>query len=81
MLKGITGVLMAVLLASLRDVIHQIFLTLVGKRIVKFLVLSALEWLAKRTDNKVDDELVAQVKQALESKEQQPESNEQPPAK
>jgi hypothetical protein len=65
-LKLLLALLTPVLIASLKDVLHRILMALVGRKVVEWAVLSALEWLAKRTDSHVDDELVDIVKKALQ---------------
>jgi len=41
---------------------------LLTEKFIKEMVIYLLEWLAKKTDNSIDDEIVAKVKEALTTK-------------
>lgn len=55
------------LLVALKDVLHRILMALVGRKVVEWLVLSALDWLAKHSKSRVDDELVEIVRAELKA--------------
>jgi len=50
----------------LKEIGKALLGALLTEAFVKSLVIWGLEKLAKRTDNKIDDELVAKIKEALE---------------
>lgn len=56
------------LLQVLKDIAKQLAVALVTEKFVKEIIVYALKKLAEKTDNKVDDELVAKVDEALHSK-------------
>lgn len=65
-LNSLLALLGSVLLISLKDILYRILMTIVGRRLVEYMVLSALRWLAKRTDSNVDDDLVQKLENALQ---------------
>lgn len=56
---------MAVLLSLLRTALQHLLVSLITERLLKDVVIVALEKLSKRTDNHVDDEAVLLIKRAL----------------
>lgn len=61
---------MAAILEILKQIGSSILMALLTESFLKHLVVKALEYLAKKTSNEVDDELVAIVKKALEPSEE-----------
>lgn len=57
---------MNVLVNILKEIGKAILISLFTEAFVKELVVSFLEWLAKKTDNSVDDRLIAAVRNAME---------------
>ena len=57
---------MAFLVQILMQVGKALLMSLLTERFIKELVVHFLEFLAKKTDNEVDDELVRAVKSALQ---------------
>ena len=57
---------MTILLEVLKQVGKAVLVSLVTEAFIKDLIVYCLEKLAKKTDNEVDDELVAKVKAALQ---------------
>jgi len=55
----------------LKQIFQAILVALLTEEFVKSLIIYGLEKLASKTDNKIDDELVARVKAALEKPKQQ----------
>ena len=56
----------AVLLNLLKSVGRSLLISLLTETFIKELLVDILEWLAKKTDNEVDDNMVASVKRAIE---------------
>lgn len=50
---------------TVKSILSKIFSVLLTEAVIKMLVLWGLEQAAKRSENKVDDELVKLVKEAL----------------
>lgn len=59
---------MSILLPILKEIGKIILLTFLSEAFIKELIVFFLEWLVKKTDNEVDDELVERIKKAIESK-------------
>lgn len=72
MINTLLAVLAAVALASLKDVLHRLAMAIVGPKVVEWLVLSALRWLAKQTKSNADDALLEHVEAALGATEPSP---------
>lgn len=66
-LKALCALVAPLLLVALKDVLHKLLMALVGRRVVEWLVLNALDWLAKHSKSRVDDELVAIVREELKA--------------
>lgn len=60
---------MALVISILKEVGKALLLSLLTREFITELVIYFLEFLAKKTDNEVDDELVSRVKKALEKPE------------
>lgn len=58
-------VLLRLIIQLLAAAGKQVLISLVSERLLKDIIIKALEKLAKRTSNTVDDELVDVVKRAL----------------
>lgn len=56
-------------LSILKQVAKSIITALLTEAFIKEMVIFLLEKLAQRSDNKVDDEIVARIKNALQQKE------------
>jgi hypothetical protein len=56
---------MAIIITILKEVAKAILLALLSEQFIKEVLVYFLEWLVKKTDNEVDDDLVAKVKEAL----------------
>lgn len=50
---------------TVKSILSKIFSVLLTEAVIKMLILWGLEQAAKRSENKVDDELVKLVKEAL----------------
>jgi hypothetical protein len=66
-LKAILAIVTPLLLVALKDVLHRILMAIVGRKVVEWLVMNALDWLAKHSKSRVDDELVEIVRQELKA--------------
>lgn len=60
---------MAVILEVLKQVAQHLILALLTRQFIEELIVKALKWLSEHTDNKLDDELVARVEEALKKSE------------
>ena len=58
---------MAVVIEVLKQILKAVLVSLVTEKFIKEIIIFALEKLVQKTDNKVDDELVAKVKEALQA--------------
>lgn len=55
------------MLAILKTIAKSIMTAIITEKFLKEVIIFALEKLAAKTDNKLDDELVAKIKEALHS--------------
>lgn len=60
---------MAIVLEILKQVAQHLLMSLLTRQFIEDLVIKGLKKLAEHTDNKVDDDLVAQVEAALKKSE------------
>lgn len=56
---------MVLILQILKEIGKALLLSLLSRKMVESLIIYFLEWLSKKTDNEVDDNLVKLVKEAL----------------
>lgn len=61
---------MAAILEILKQIGKSVLVSIVTESFLKELIITALEKLAQKTDNKVDDVIVEKIKQALYPSEQ-----------
>lgn len=53
--------------SAFSSVVKAILTSVVSESVIKKIVILLLEYLSKKTDNTLDDAIVAEVKKALES--------------
>lgn len=57
---------MQIVISVLKEILKAVLVSLLTEEFIKEIIVHGLEWAAKKTDNNVDDEMVASVKKALE---------------
>ena len=61
---------MAIVLEILKQVAHSLLIALFTRQFVEELVVKALRWLAQKSDNQLDDQLVDIIEKALKKSEE-----------
>jgi hypothetical protein len=66
---------MIMVVSILKEIAKALLASLLTEAFIKEVIIYLLEWLASKSDNKVDDDLVAKIKEAMHAKkEEQPKS-------
>lgn len=62
---------MAAIIQILKEIGKSVFISIFTAEFMKELIVDGLEYFSKKTDNQVDDKIVAMVKKALYPQEEQ----------